>query len=190
MIYRDGNKRGKKINKNRSLFITVYAMTNQNNKDFCSISKMKSRKDTKFYSNVYNKLVKMKKEKSVIKINSINIIKSNYIAGQIKLTWGISSLGASRGNVNRTSIVRDTFEKEKRETRQMYEILLCVYCEIKEPFTTRHTLNAYSSLTHLFLTCIARYVATITRTNIVVVAFQLLVNGIFISIIIIIRICV
>lgn len=124
MIYRDGNKRGKKINKNRSLFITVYAMTNQNNKDFCSISKMKSRKDTKFYSNVYNKLVKMKKEKSVIKINSINIIKSNYIAGQIKLTWGISSLGASRGNVNRTSIVRDTFEKEKRETRQMYEILL------------------------------------------------------------------
>lgn len=61
-------------------------MTNQNNKDFCSISKMKSRKDTKFYSNVYNKLVKMKKEKSVIKINSINIIKSNYIAGQIKLT--------------------------------------------------------------------------------------------------------
>lgn len=102
MIYRDGNKRGKKINKNRSLFITVYAMTNQNNKDFCSISKMKSRKDTKFYSNVYNKLVKMKKEKSVIKINSINIIKSNYIAGQIKLTWGISSLGASRGNVNRS----------------------------------------------------------------------------------------
>lgn len=48
---------------------------------------MKSRKDTKFYSNVYNKLVKMKKEKSAIKINSINIIKSNYIAGQIKLTY-------------------------------------------------------------------------------------------------------
>ena len=109
MIYRDGNKRGKKINKNRSLFITGYAMTNQNNKDFCSISKMKSRKDTKFYSNVYNKLVKMKKEKSVIKINSINIIKLNYIITNYShlvhlFLGGISSLGASRGNVNRSYI--------------------------------------------------------------------------------------
>lgn len=140
MIYRDGNKRGKKINKNRSLFITVYAMTNQNNKDFCSISKMKSRKDTKFYSNVYNKLVKMKKEKSVIKINSINIIKSNYIAGQIKLTWGISSLGASRGNVNRSYIdcSRHVWERETRNETNVWNITMRVLRNQRAVHDTSH----------------------------------------------------